>query len=230
MKSSNIKIIKPTIKDLNTALDIEQKAWGELEGESMTAQEDTFAYRLNNEMCFLALVDGQPAGIITAYSPKWLEDVKFEYLQDTSSKDWKEIYVSANLPINWHEATCDGALTNNCPSLSSALFLVGVGVDPQFRGNKLVDRLIQHTIKVNSGKNVIGYGRLPGLIDEFSSMPSQENVNSYLDTKRDDNLPIDYGQRFHVRNGARAVCPIPNAMNGDSECYDYGFLAHYSSK
>lgn len=230
MKDSKIKIVKPTIEDLSVALDIEQKAWGKLDGESMTAQEDAFAYRLSNDMCSLALVDEVPAGIITAYSPNWLRDVDFNYIEKVKIEKWQEISGKANLPYNWHEATEDGSLLNYDPNLDTSLFLVGVGVDPKFRGNKLVDKLIQHTILTNKGKNVLGYGRLPSLIDEFPYSPSEEEVSSYLNKKRNDSLPIDYGERFHVRNGANAVCAIPSAMFGDSECYDYGFLAHYPIK
>ncbi|MFP4402222.1 MAG: hypothetical protein ACLFPL_03230 [Candidatus Nanoarchaeia archaeon] len=227
MKHSIIDIIHPSISDLSVALDIEKKAWGALEGQNMTAQEDAFAYRLSNQMCSLALVNGNPAGLITAYSPDWLKEVDFDFLTSNQTHTWEYISEHANLPNNWDEATVEGNLTNYDPNVTDALFLVGVGVDPNYRGNKLVDKLIQHTIMKNTDKNILGYGRLPSLGGSFSQYPCEENVNNYLCSKRADGLPVDYGQRFHVRNGANAICSIPNAMQGDSECYDYGFLAHY---
>jgi len=112
---------------------------------------------------------------------------------------------------------------------SDCLFLIGVGVDYKNKGNGLVNHLIKHTLeqaKKMGKKYVIGYGRLPQLHENHDAPNIKDAEEHLLEKKQGTNLPADYGARFHVFNGAKAVAVIPNAMD-DSESKNYGFLAIY---
>ena len=230
MKTIEIKTATPN--DLESILKIEEAAWPE--GDGMVADEAKFIIRLSNGLINIVLIDNEPAGAITFQKPNWtssdiIQAIYSEYQQSSKLLNWHEVSEKYNLPINWYTATDDGYLNLTHSPNSNCGFLVGVGVDPKFQGQGLVNKLISYTLKdlQSQGINhIIGYGRLPQLSQHYVAPSILEAEQHLLTKKPGTNLSKDYGARFHQFNGAVSVSVIPNVMDDPESC-DYGFLALY---
>jgi|FLOH01.1.fsa_nt_gi hypothetical protein len=243
-----IEIVKPTIKDLDTVVQIEKSAWPDI-GEGMVAEYEKFENRLKLGLMYLLYFENQPAGIISFQKPSFtnsevLHEIVKEYESDHSeiksnncwSEDlleWDKLVAKYELPKNWYEATNNGYIINGSNSThdpnSDCLFLIGVGVNQSLKGKGLVNHLINHTVleaKKECLKAIVGYGRLPQFHEKITHGGILAAQNHLLEKKQGTDLPADYGARFHVFNGAKAVSVIPEAMK-DPESINYGFLAIY---
>jgi hypothetical protein len=236
MKEKKIEIIKPEMSHLETVLQVEQAAWPDV-GEGMVAEIDKFKNRIELGCLFLLYFNGQPTGVISYEHANFVNGTILEKILDEHDQkkllNWEEISQKYNLPPDWYKATNDGYIIKNGQSVnnpnSDCLFLIGVGVDYKNKGNGLVNHLIKYTLeqaKKMGKKYVIGYGRLPQLHENHDAPNLKDAEEHLLEKKPNTNLPADYGARFHVFNGAKAVAVIPNAMD-DSESKNYGFLAIY---
>ncbi|MGV8162274.1 MAG: GNAT family N-acetyltransferase [Candidatus Nanoarchaeia archaeon] len=234
-----IKIIKPTLADLKTVVSIEQKAWPDI-GQGMIAEYEKFETRIANDLMYMLLIDDKPAGIISFQKPTFTNSASLTkiYNENTAEGflDWDHIVKKYGLPKDWYSATNDGYISKNGTSThnphSNCIFLIGVGVDQAVKGKGLVNHLISHTItkaKEEGIDFVLGYGRLPQLHEHYENPTVEDAIKHLSKLKKDTDLPDDYGARFHVFNGARAVSVIPNAMD-DPESKNYGFLALYNLK
>jgi len=227
---------KASLEDLATVVGIEQAAWPDV-GEGMIAEEKKFETRLKLGLMNIAYLDEKPAGTISYQLPSFVnsDDLALLHNWHHYNEDllpWGEVCKTIGLPKNWYDATNGGKIVTPESSThnpnSNCAFLIGVGVDQSMKGNKLVDELIQYTLKEakDAGKEyVVGYGRLPQLC-ELGSATVEQAEQHLLKNKPGTHLPYDYGARFHVKNGAIPICVIPNCME-DSESLDYGFLALY---
>jgi len=230
MKTIEIKNAIP--KDLESILKIEKAAWPE--GDGMVADEEKFITRLSNSLIKIALIDNEPAGAITFQQPNWtsseiIQDIHKEFQQSSKLLNWHEVSEKYNLPKDWYKATDDGYLNGTHNPKNDCGFLVGVGVDPKFQGQGLVNKLISYTLKdlKSQGINhIIGYGRLPQLSQHHVTPSISEAEQHLLTQKPGTNFSNDYGARFHQFNGAVSVSVIPNVMDDPESC-DYGFLALY---
>ncbi|MBU1201882.1 MAG: hypothetical protein KJ583_07645 [Nanoarchaeota archaeon] len=237
---NKIKIIKPTLKDLEAVVNVEKAAWPDI-GDGMVAEHSKFKTRIELGLMHLLYFNGKPAGIISYQYPSFtnseiLNSIYDEHTQKKDFLSWDYLVHNFKLPKNWYEATNNGFVINDGISTnnynSDCVFLIGVGVDTKLKGNGLVNYLISHTIKEakQEGKKfVLGYGRLPQLSEQYENPTIIDAQNHLLKLKPNTDLPDDYGARFHVFNGARAVSVIPNAMD-DPESKNYGFLALYNLK
>ena len=223
---------------LDDVVDIEKAAWPEV-GKDMVADIEKFKTRIQTRNINMAITDGKPTGIISFLSPSYVNSATIEALfkeftQKEQLMSWEHIQKIYGLPKDWYEATNDGYIVNGKSSkhnpCSDCLFLIGVGVDQQLKGNGIVNQLISHTLQQakDAGKKfVIGYGRMPQLAEEHPLADFKTAKEHLLmEKKTEPGMPHDYGVRFHVRNCAKAVSLIPNAMD-DAESLNYGFLAVY---
>jgi len=232
----NVKIIKPQMSHLETVLNVEQAAWPDV-GEGMVAEIEKFKNRIELGCISLLYLNEQPTGIISYEHPNFvngniLEKILTEY-EKSGLLNWEEVSDKYNLPKDWYKATNDGFINKKKSTLndfnSDCLFLIGVGVDQKNKGNGLVNYLIAQTLKEakKMGKEyVLGYGRLPQLHEQYNKPNLKDAEKHLLQKKPGTELPADYGARFHVFNGAKAVAVIPEAMD-DSESKNFGFLAIY---
>ncbi|MBC8494802.1 hypothetical protein H8D36_01480 [archaeon] len=234
-----IEIVKPTINDLETIVAVEKAAWPDI-GDGMVAEYDKFKTRIELGLMYLLYLNNTPAGIISFQqpaftNPKILNNIHQNY-KENGLLEWTEIVKKHGLPKDWYEATNNGYINNGVNSThnkeSNCIFLIGVGIDSALKGHGLVNHMINHTIveaKKDGTEFVLGYGRLPQMHEDHTSATVHDAEKHLLKQKPSTNLPADYGARFHVFNGAKAVSVIPNAMD-DPESLDYGFLALYKLK
>ena len=237
MENQNkIKIIKPTLTDLDVVVNVETAAWPDI-GDGMVAECEKFKTRIELGLMYLLYFDSKPAGIISYQYPSFTDSGVLSqlfklYKNSDRMLSWDFVSDEFGLPINWYEATNNGNI-QNCENSTNSFdsdcaFLIGVGVDETLKGKGLVNHLIAHTLselKIQGIKYVIGYGRLPQMCE--NGVSSLEGAEQHLLKKKPGtNLPWDYGARFHVLNGAEAIAVIPNAMD-DPESKHYGFLALY---
>jgi GNAT superfamily N-acetyltransferase len=228
-----ITIQKASPYELKSILKIEQAAWPE--GDGMVADQEKFIIRLRQELINIALIDGEPAGAITFQKPGWISSeiiqaIHNDFLQSGDLLNWYELSEKYNLPKDWYQATDDGYLNGTHSIESNCGFLVGVGVDPKFQGQGIVNKLIAYTLqdlKSQGINHIIGYGRLPQLSQQYDSPSISEAEQHLLTQKPGTNFSRDYGARFHQFNGAESVSVIPNVMDDPESC-DYGFLALYN--
>jgi len=231
------EIIKPNINDLETVVAVENAAWPNI-GEGMVADTAKFATRLELGLMWLLFYEGKAAGIISYQYPSFTnastgENILTEYKDKGGFLSWKELTQKHHLPQNWYEATNNGMITTGGNSTHNpsgdCVFLIGVGVDASLKGKGLVNHLIAHSLKeakASGKKMVLGYGRLPQLHQFYETATIQQAEKHLQQQKPGTTLPADFGARFHVVNGAKAISVIPNAMD-DPESLDYGFLALY---
>ncbi len=237
---TEIDIIKPTIKNLEEVVAVENAAWPNI-GDCMVADISKFALRLKLGLMWLLYCDGHPAGIISYQYPSFMdasagEKILHEYKQREGFIPWKKLTQEYHLPQNWYEATHDGKIITEEKSTHNphgdCVFLISVGVDASLKGKGLVNHLIAHTLQQAkaSGKTIaLGYGRLPQLHQSYQTATIQQAEAHLQQQKPGTDLPADFGARFHVVNGAKAISVIPHAMD-DPESLDYGFLALYGLK
>ncbi|MFA6888108.1 MAG: hypothetical protein WC254_01275 [Candidatus Woesearchaeota archaeon] len=240
----DIKIVTPTVDDLDAVLAVENAAWPPV-GKGMVAEPEKFKIRLELGLMHMLYFNGNPAGIISFQSPSFtcastLETVMEEYEEKQGLLDWNMLKEKYSLPQDWYTATNNGFIKNNEGAKynsthnphSDCAFFIGVGVNHALKGHGLVNYLIQTALKTaaKSGKRyALAYGRLPQLCETYPhkiKVTIEEAQEHLLKKKPNTNLPLDYGARFHVLNGAKAVAVIPDAME-DSESCNYGFLALY---
>lgn len=249
---TEIEIVKPSLSELEMVVRVEQAAWPDI-GTGMVAEYEKFKTRIELGMMYLLYFKGKPAGIISFQYAAFtnavvLENIFEKYEQKQKNGKglmcWEEIVENYKLPKDWYEATNNGyivtsnGLTNGLMNETyketthdpkgDCVFLISVGVDAKLKGQGFVNHLIGHTITEakKQGKTfALGYGRLPQLGEKFKAATLIEAQGHLLELN-DKQLPRDYGARFHVFNGAKAVAVIPKAMD-DPESLNYGFLALY---
>jgi len=223
------------MNNLEEVLLVEQNAWPDI-GEGMVAEKQKFMNRIELGWINLLYHNSQPAGVISYHKPAFTIPSTLDILQHQFDQNgllsWANILHEYGLPKDWYSATNDGFIYGENKihdTDSNCVFLIGVGVDEQLKGNGFVNTLIAYTLnqaKESGAKFVLGYGRLPQLHEKYTNPTIHEAEKHLLKTKPGTNLPYDYGARFHVRNGAKAVSVIPNAMDDPESC-NYGFLAIY---
>lgn len=230
-----IKIVRPGLEDLDKVLAVEKACWPDI-GKGMVMDEEAFRVRIKLGLMFMAEIGGEPAGIVSYQYPAFIRAKRIEGLvreyHTNGLLDWSEIRYTYKLPANWYEATNNGRIISPTHSThqkdSDCMFLIGVGVQPKFRGHGLVSKLISRTLaeaKKEGKKFVFGYGRLPELHKRQKT--SLRGAENYLkERKSNSELPLDFGARFHVRGGARCLSVIPNSME-DPESQNYGILIVY---
>ncbi len=232
----NIKIVKPTLANLEEVLKVEKSAWPDI-GTGMVAEYEKFKTRIKLGTINLLYLNGEPAGILSYQYPSFASaEVMQKLHQEFKEKgmlDWKAVCKKYKLPKDWYAATNNGYIIKEKESThsqgSDCVFLIGVGVDSRLKGKGLVNHLLAHLLQEERKKEkkfVLGYGRLPQLHETCQSPSLQDAVEHLLKRKPGTSLPADYGARFHVYNGAEAVAVIPQAMD-DPESRNYGFLALY---
>jgi len=235
------------MKDVKKIVDVEVKSWPEPaeKGGAMRATTEKFKNRIKIEGLLVAQYLGpkitfsyknntlstlQKDSIIGMISYQIVNcDIDFKKLYEKKLMDgiidWDHL-VKTGLPNDWYEATDSGYVLNTHKPDGNTGFLIGVGIIPEARGLKLVDKLVEAVLKDAEKKNlkqVIGYVRLPG----FHKYSNQITIEEYFNSKREDGQYLDPVSRFHSRMGAKLLCVIPNAMYDDAESHGYGALAWY---
>lgn len=238
--------LKPAkIDELKQVVGLENKAWPPPKDAKGAIQASTESFRSRIEKgCLLVLKEEKDdrdtlIGMITVQRVDLVTEEQIMqalWLHETEGiLSWGRL-VEIGFPKNWYEATANGKLDWHKPDGRLA-WLVAVSVDPEKRGHHLVDEIISATLRIMHTKGinyVVGYGRLPQL-HELHQDPNEAiaQLKGYLERMRTgDGLNPDYGVRFHQRNGATVVSPIPYSMaaGDDWESLGHGFLALYDLK
>ncbi len=232
-----IKIGLAKTGDVDEVLKVENAAWPSTDG-SMVADRKKFEIRQSIGGLLVAKHLGdeenyypnEVIGMISFQRASWTDHFTVQYILEHENHNWGEIVNKHKFPPTWYAATNDGYIikdrTSTHDPTSLVGHLIGVAIHPKGRGRQLVDKLISAAIshmRSEGLKYAIGYGRLPAY-HQYSNIP----IDQYVKMKKlDTNLPYDYGLRFHVRNGANFICPIPNAMWDDEESLRWGALLIY---
>lgn len=254
LKNNSIEkkiLVRPATKyDVEDIVNVEIKSWPEPAKKSGAMRANT--EKFNNRIKIGGLLVAQYKGPKIAFtyknnSPSILQedmiigmisyqrincDVDFEKLYKKQLIgeviNWDDI-VKMGLPKDWYEATDSGNVLKTHKLDGNTGFLIGVGITPEVRGLKLVDKLVEAVLKDAKNKNlkqVIGYERLP----DFHKYSNQMPIEKYFNAKREDGQYLDPVSRFHSRMGAKLLCLIHNAMYDDKESKGYGALAWYDLK
>ena len=245
--AKNILVRPATTKDVEDIVKVEIKSWPVpiIEGGAMRATAEKFQNRIRIGGLLVAQYKGpkttftyknnppstlQGDMIIGMISYQIIKcDIDLEELYKKQLMDeviiWDDL-IKMGLSKDWYEATDSGYVLKTHKPDGNTGFLIGVGITPEARGLKLVDKLVEAVLKnaKNKGlKQVIGYERLPG----FHKYSDQMSIEDYFNAKREDTQYLDPVSRFHSRMGAKLLCTIPNAMYDDGESLGYGALAWY---
>lgn len=214
-----VLVFTPAKKRLGMLIDVERRAWGTTGGEELEASSSKIAARLESfrEGIALATVNKIPAGSQYAFRFDWNGD-------PTSLSSWEE----------W---TAHGWTDNVHLPEGNTGFLVGVGVNPEFRGEefwhnlrfknpmRISALLIARTLDTLFGlgvERVIANARIP-----FYHVRPEMRVEEYCALRRDDGEFYDPVLRFHERMGARILKPVEYSME-DKESRNGGCWVLYA--
>jgi len=215
-------LFNPKEEHLDFLYEVETRAWN-VTGENLTASREKLLERItshgNSQTVVLATVNEKAAGSQYAFRFNWDEDIN-------NLKSWDQ-YTNNGWTSQVHKP--DG----------NTGFLVGVGVIPEFRGQKfehnlkwpgtyrLSELLIAFTLDDlfdKGAKQVIANARVP-----FYHKRPDINIKEYCDFRRGDGLLFDPVLRFHERMGARIIKPIGYSME-DEESLNAGCWVLYQQK
>lgn len=201
-------------EDVSKLVQVEQLAW-DLGGENLAASEAKIVARITafQQGVTIAIAEtcspenttssGEIAGSQYAFVTNWNGDLD-------------------NL-TSWDDLTNEGQYHEVHNLSGNTGFLVGVGVVPDFRGQKFYhnwagsdnpfkvsELLIAKTLDTlfEAGvKQVIGNARVPA----YHTMPGL-GINEYCQTRRDDGKLYDPVLRFHERMGGKVLKPAEYSM------------------
>ncbi|OGG40727.1 hypothetical protein A3A21_01910 [Candidatus Jorgensenbacteria bacterium RIFCSPLOWO2_01_FULL_45_25b] len=215
----NVFVFTPAAKRLNMLLDVERRAWGTAGGEELEASSAKIKARLTSfrEGITLAVVEKIPAGSQYAF--------RFDWDGDSTSLS------------SWEEGTKHGWTDQVHVATGNTGFLVGVGVNPEFRGEKFTHNLrFPHTMRISElliartldnlfemgVEQVIANARIP----LYHTRPEM-GVDEYCELRQEDGAPYDPVLRFHERMGAKILKPVEYSME-DAESRNGGCWVLYS--
>jgi len=211
------ELFSPTQTHLAALAEVERLAWAS-QGENISANTKKIEARVR---CFsagitLATVNGVTAGSQYSFRLYWDGNI--------------------NSLTSWDDMTANGWYDRTHHAGGNTGFLVGVGVIPNFRGErlhhnlrwqgpfKLSELLIARTLDLlfTAGvKQVIGNARIPGY-----HLRTSLDVETYCNLRREDNKLFDPVLRFHERMGAHILKPVPYSLE-DAESRNAGCWVVY---
>jgi len=211
------ELFSPEKTHLAALAEIERLAWAS-QGENISANIKKLEARME---CFpagitLATVDGLAAGSQYSFLLNW--------------------NGGADSLTSWDDMTANGWYNHVHRTDGNTGFLVGVGVIPNFRGErlhhnlrwqgpfKLSELLIARTLDLlfaTGVKQVIGNARVPG----YHLRPNL-SIEDYCSLRREDNKLFDPVLRFHEHMGAQILKPVPYSLE-DAESRDAGCWVIY---
>lgn len=129
------------------------------------------------------------------------------------------------IPINsWEAITDNGWIKNTHTPSGNALYVVSLGVSPQFSNMGIGTLLLKEQViftQFKALKYLIVGARIPGY-STYHKIHHSTLIQQYIYLKRDDGLPVDPEIRFYTKNGLRVIKTISNYMKNDSESENYG--------
>jgi ribosomal protein S18 acetylase RimI-like enzyme len=202
--SYELSVRPATIADMDEIMRVEEEAWP----AEIRAPRDKFINRMRYFPAgfFVGLRDGRIMGASTS-----------EIIN----------YDSSNPPDKWEGITDNGWITKTHNPLGNALYVVSIGVSPDWRckglGSKLVQAQKNLTSEIGLDCLVLG-ARCPEYHKpEFDSIP----VEQYVNLRREDNKLRDMELRFYEGNGLKVIKPVPQYMDEDPECRHYGVVMEW---
>ncbi|MFZ4632520.1 MAG: hypothetical protein ACOYL8_04985 [Patescibacteria group bacterium] len=212
------------VNQVNDLLKVEELAWNS-PGANVSASKLKIECRVTSgQYVSLVKINGQAAGSQFAFRFNWDEDI--------------------NSLSSWDNMTSDGWTDKVHIPDGNTGFLVGVGVVPEFRGQKfkhnfnwqeqlkVSELLIAYTMErmffnayfenEQPVRNIIGNARVP-----FYHLRPDLSIEEYCDLKNDNGLPFDPVLRFHVRMGAEIIKPCLFSME-DEESLNAGCWVKYT--
>jgi len=200
----------------NQQLDLVIKNEEETWPEGTRASRDKFESRARifPEGFFLAYESGHPVGVSTS------EIIQFD--PQTPIESWESI---TNNGFITSEQSENGETIGHNKN-GNALYVVSVGVNPDYQKRGVGSQLVQEQIKLTKEKGlkylVLG-SRVPGL-QKAKGNNTEFNSEVYIKAVRQDGLPIDSELRFYARNGLKIHEIKANYMEDDAESLNYGVV------
>jgi ribosomal protein S18 acetylase RimI-like enzyme len=138
-------------------------------------------------------------------------------------------YDPSNPPEKWEGITDNGWIIKTHKPKGNALYVVSIGVSPDWRCKGLGSMLVQSQKKLVWEMNldclVLG-ARCPEYSkQEFDGTP----VEQYVQLRRPDGKLRDMELRFYEGNGLKVVKPVAHYMDEDPECRHYGVVMSWSN-
>ena len=212
LSSPRVSLFTPTKNNIDSLLEVEKLAWGNMGGENTEASREKILLRVESfsQGVTLATVEGKAAGSQYAFLFSW----------DGNINELK----------SWDEHTCYGWTNKIHTPNGNTGFMVGVGVVPEFRSVlfehnlrwhkplKISQLLIARTLDnlfAQGAKTIIANARIPDYHTK-----SELSVKEYCALKREDGLLYDRVLRFHKSMGAETIKPVafsmedPESLNG----------------
>jgi radical SAM enzyme (TIGR01210 family) len=190
----------------------EEETWPE--GTRATRDKFESRARIFPEGFFLAYESGHPVGVTTS------EIIQYE--PQSPIESWESI--TNNGYITPEKIDSGKAVGYN--EDGNALYVVSVGVNPDYQKRGIGSQLVQEQIKLAKEKGlkylVLG-ARVPSL---KKAKAKNERIipEEHIKATRKDGLPVDSELRFYTRNGLKIHEIVPNYMEDDSESLNYGVV------
>lgn len=199
-------------QQIDLVMENEEATWPE--GTRATRDKFESRAKIFPEGFFLAYESGHPVGVTTS------EIINFD----------------PNSPIeSWESITNNGFITSEKDASGkvighnkdgNALYVVSVGVNPDFQKRGIGSQLVQEQIKLAKEKGlkylVLG-ARVPSL-QKAKGKNKNINPEECIKSTRKDGLPIDSEIRFYTRNGLKIHEIVPSYMEDDAESLNYGVV------
>jgi len=127
---------------------------------------------------------------------------------------------------SWHVITDEGRIAGTHRPDGDCLFMMAVSVSPSAQklslGKRLVNAEVSLGARLPGVEYVWGYTRIP----HYNRRPDV-SADEYVKQTDSDGRPLDPVLRFHVKNGAQVIRPVPGARPNDGDSLGYGVLISY---
>lgn len=134
-------------------------------------------------------------------------------------------YDMENPIRTWEEVADNGKGTNHVVD-GKTLYVLTLGVSPEFQGNRLGEKLIhaqqENCVKLGCKRLLLGC-RVP----EYHKH-SEIKIEDYMKWKDENNKFFDKELRFYDKCGMKFIKPLPEYMSGDNadpDSLNYGILS-----
>ena len=209
MKNDKLVIKNPSNEEeIHQAQLAEYAAW-EFIGMTKEQLDIRPIYNLFPEGFFTAYLEGKGIGNIETFK------INYDFSESTFP--------------TWAEITADGTGENHDPN-GKILYVLSLGVDPNYRGMRLGQKLVQvvkeRCIELNLKCVALGC-RVP---DYYKHRDI--DINEYIQLKREDGEFLDSELRFYSRCGLEFIKALPEYMSGenaDEESLNYGVLSIWNN-
>lgn len=131
----------------------------------------------------------------------------------------------------WNEITDNGTLKKTHNSSKDSLYVVSVGVSPDFQGMGIGGKLVGAQIELAKQlglKRVFLGARVPGY-NQYCKDHGEISVDTYLNLKNYKSEPVDPEIRFYQRQGLRPAKIVLN-FEPDTSSRDYGVVMVWKNK